>query len=656
MAPSGGRVRSPGGDRGRVVAVLGRIAVVVAMVSVTALVVANPWQAPGGDRPEASRPTAVAASPTLSLPDLEGRQFTGPSFELSLVRSPTAEKAQSKAWYAEETWWLIAVVGDRATHRILRLDVASRTWLDTGVLVDERPDANVDTLIDGDMLYVASAAVRADPTSAGLLTRFHYVPAEGRYVRDPDFPVALTEAGVESIVLARDGRDRLWATWMVEGRLMVSHSLDDDRRWIEPFTPPVEGVQADPDDVSAIVSVDDRVGVMWSNQRDGAFYYVEHREVQGDTGWSPTETVVRGSNMADDHVNLKSAPRGRVVAALKTSRDRDAGSSLASQILLAVRDPDGTWRQAVAGRVKDRHTRPVVLVDGEREVAYILAASPFRGGVVYLKQTPLDRLVLESGLGTPLIASADDPRLANVTSTKQQLTVGSGLVAVASDNTTGRYVTTILPITPGGGPRAVELPPLTDTSLDLVDEAFEVASIDGGLPYGWSLRAPTADAAAVTRTGELGVLRLATPAGGENIRACRAIPALTGRLSATLRLRVSSAERSDAIAALARGPGGDVAEFRLTRDGRIGYVKDGVRVLLKTGWTPGRWYDVRLDLSASERLARLEIRAVGGAASTAVELPWSAGALGVDEICVGLGPGVPGRTLDVDSLSVVGRE
>lgn len=620
----------------------------------TALVVVNLWGGPSRGEPGSIPSPSAGESPITLNPLRSGRTFVGLEFDPSLVDSPTAEKAQSKAWYAEDTWWLIAVAGEEATHRIYRLDLGSSAWLDTGVIVDERPDANIDALIDGSTLYVASAGPRANAASAGRLTRFHYVADQGRYVRDPDFPVNVSDTGAESMVLAHDGRDRLWATWMTDGRLMVSHSLDDDRRWTTPSTPPVDGVVADPDDVSAAVGSGGRIGIMWSNQRDGAVYYVEHRDDDADGRWGQTETVVQGANMADDHINLKEAVGGRIVAALKTSRNNEPGSALLAQILLAVRDPDGTWRQAVAGRVKDRHTRPMVLVAKDGESAYLLATSPYRGGVIYVKQTRLDRLAFESGVGTPLIASPDDPQLANVTSTKQPLDPAYGLVATAADNTTGRYVTAIMPIAPGGGPAAVDLPPLVDSPLDLVGDQFEVAPLGGALPFGWSVRAPAPDKLVVTQASGRGFLRLATPPSGAGVRACRAIPGLGSQLTAGIRIRVSTAAGSDAATALVRGPEGDVTELRFARNGRIAYVRDGVRVLADARWTPGRWYDVSLELAAGERQARITVTSGSGSAVVALAIPWSAEAKGIDELCVGLGPSAAGRTLDVDSLSVVG--
>ena len=69
----------------------------------------------------------------------------------------SASPAQSKLWYAADAWWGGLVSPGANEIHIFRLDWATQTWLDTGTVVDERPDADADFLWTGEHLYVASA-------------------------------------------------------------------------------------------------------------------------------------------------------------------------------------------------------------------------------------------------------------------------------------------------------------------------------------------------------------------------------------------------------------------------------------------------------------------------------------------------------------------
>src|SRR3712207_8920228 len=60
-----------------------------------------------------------------------------------------------------------------------------------------------------------------------------------------------------------------------------------------------------------------------------------------------------------------------------------------------------SWETHQFGRVEDRHTRPVLLVDDEARLVYMLAASPATGGTVYAKWSSLEEIAFPSGRGVP---------------------------------------------------------------------------------------------------------------------------------------------------------------------------------------------------------------------------------------------------------------
>jgi PKD repeat protein len=200
------------------------------------------------------------------------------------------------------------------------------------------------------------------------------------------------------------------------------------------------------DDISSVIAFGgDKVGVMWSNQSTDRDLFAVHADAANDDVWS-TETVLQGPGMADDHINLKTDDAGRVFAAVKTSR---SGSTDPLTMLL-TRDPSGSWSSAVFGLVRDHHTRPIIELDETNDVIHMLATAPESGGTIYEKTSPVDAISFPSGLGTPVMKDADG-KLNNATSTKQNVTAGTGLVVVASGSA-GTYWYGLLNLGGGGGP------------------------------------------------------------------------------------------------------------------------------------------------------------------------------------------------------------
>jgi hypothetical protein len=143
-------------------------------------------------------------------------------------------------------------------------------------------------------------------------------------------------------------------------------------------------------------------------------------------------------------------PNGRAgtehgFAAVKTSLD-DAGAS-SPQIFVLTRDPvTGDWSSAVFGRVSDCHTRPVLVLDSQRNVLHVFATAPDSGcpfagaaGTIFEKTSPMSNLAFPLGRGSPVIRDVTSANMNNVTASKQSVTDATGLVVVASDDVTKRY-------------------------------------------------------------------------------------------------------------------------------------------------------------------------------------------------------------------------
>lgn len=441
------------------------------------------------------------------------------SFAANGVKSPTGRKPETaKLWFNDGSWWGSIFSRARDAYVIERFDWAAGQWIDTGTIIDDRNIARADVLWDGSHLYAVSGGT--DPTSskhAALFLRFSYDRGSHSYSLDAGFPVRLTDAGAETFVLDRDGLGQVWVTFTHDRRVYVTHTLGDDRSWDAPYPLPLaEATNLTPDDISAVVAYDDHVGVMWSDQTDGAMYFAAHRNGAGDDAWS-LSTAIQGPALADDHLNLKSLshdPAGEVFAAIKTSRndlpDADPSDPL---IMLLVLRADGSWEHHVYGTVGDNQTRPLLLIDQEHRELYMFASAPCcSGGSIYYKTSPLDAISFASGEGIPFMRNGRSSAINNPASTRQNLDSSTDLLVIASDDKDNVYVHNTITLTgpPVPAPPASEAEPLpvpepgagagsvdaADASRLLLEDGFESGDFAA-----WTSIAATAGGVAAVEAG-----------------------------------------------------------------------------------------------------------------------------------------------------------
>jgi PKD repeat protein len=361
--------------------------------------------------------------------------------------APTGSKPESKLWWNDGSWWASMWAGGGGFH-IFRLDTLTQKWIDTGVAIDTRAGTRADTLWDGTHLYVASHVFSESPSSGfpSRLYRYSYNPLLKTYSLDAGFPVSINNYKTETLVIDKDSTGKLWATWTQGSQVMMNRTTTGDGSWGTPFALPTSGAtKLSSDDISSVVAFGgNKIGVMWSSQTASAMYFAVHADGQADSTWQQSRTAIAGPNWADDHINLKSlqAVGGRVFAAVKTSLDDVPNPNPnMPQILLLSRDPaTGDWSNAVFGRIGDHHTRPIVMIDETNRVLHMFATAPVTGGTIYEKTSPLDSIAFPSGAGTPVIRDATTVNVNNATSTKQNVTSQTGLVVLASnDSSSGSY-------------------------------------------------------------------------------------------------------------------------------------------------------------------------------------------------------------------------
>jgi PKD repeat protein len=395
--------------------------------------------------------------------------FPGPS-TAGAGTAPTGEKPESKLWFNDGRWWATMYHTASGTYHIWWLDrsASPEAWVDTGVVVDDRPKSRADTLWDGRHLYVASAVFASSNTSAASgnptrLYRFSYDPLARAYTRDAGFPVNINNTSSETIALDEDTNQRLWATWTQGQQVFFNATTTPgaDTSWGTPRVLPVANSGGlDPDDISTLVAFGTpagqggsggQIGVMWSNQTGATTYFAIHNDLDPDGTWQPPETVtLPGPGQSDDHLNVKDLQtddRGRIFAVIKTSLDDVAGSgSSAPLIVVLSRAARGGWSRGTFGTVSDCHTRPVLVLDASGGLVHVYATAPDSGcpfsgtpGTIFEKTSSINSLAFPSGRGTPVLRSAASPNLNNVTATKQTVNSSTGIVIMASDDVAKRY-------------------------------------------------------------------------------------------------------------------------------------------------------------------------------------------------------------------------
>lgn len=405
------------------------LALIVALVALTGLVACEP-------------PPPVGTNPG----DIgwEGPAYTGSS------GAPSGSKPESKVWFHDGRWWGDLWDTTTSDHYIHWYDVSGRRWVRTGTILEDRSGTRSDVLSDGNALYVSSHrfAEGSGSTATGqpaLLRRYSYNPASKTYSLDAGFPVQINDARSETLVIDKDSTGRLWATWTQNAKVMVSVSSVGGQVWGTPFVVPTGDATVDSDDISSLVAFSPgRIGVMWSNQEDDTFYFAHRSDSDPAGTWSPAEVAYTGPSHADDHINLANVSNegGRILAAVKTSR---TGSNPLN-VLLDRNPSNGVWEAHTYGLSSDAHTRPIVVADQEHGVARMFAPASQSGGSVYEKTAPLDDLGFVPGRGNAVLTDATSNDINNPTSTKQPVDATTGLLVLATNDSTRQYWTHFDPL------------------------------------------------------------------------------------------------------------------------------------------------------------------------------------------------------------------
>lgn len=348
------------------------------------------------------------------------RSYLGPRHGVTPVATPTRFEGQSKLAFHDGAWWALMVDEAAGGMRLFELTV-DHTWRPASPLLTTTVVEGGDVLLADGVLHVLT------PMADGLQYSVAEYSATER-TWSPSVPVpALPRTGSEA-TMAMDSAGRLWAAMASRGGLLVAVS-SDGATWSEPFTPPVEGTDLAPSETAGIVAFAGSIGVLWSDQARGRWWFAVHPDAAEPTeGWT-VETPLVGPGMADDHLSVK-ALDDTVVAVVKTSMQDMPGRPVDQPHVVALVRSDGRWRGGVVWTVAARTNAPTVLLSHTGEEMLVVAHAPSEGGNIYLKRGALADLVFETGRGN-LLASGS-AALSDPTSSKQPVDPATGLVVLLS--------------------------------------------------------------------------------------------------------------------------------------------------------------------------------------------------------------------------------
>jgi hypothetical protein len=355
---------------------------------------------------------------------VQGFNYGEPGF------AATRDKTQNKLWFHDNSWWATMINPFTAEVHIFELQDSS--WVDTGVFVDSRPQSNADVVWTGQSLYVASRT----STGALLLQRYGYDAGRTWVPQTPEAEL-IADGGGQSLTIAVDSQDRVWASWIAEGRVWISSSAPGGSDWATPVTPP-GGENVQEDDATAVTALHGGIGLLFSNQERDAFHWISRVDTAPVNEWVEDQEVTQGTNFADGHIDFALSPTGDLYAAVKTSLGDDGEPQESALIEVLHRDPAGTWTKTTAATVSNQMTRAQLLVTKDGAHLILVATSPQSGGSLYYKVTETADPRFSPGKGS-LLLGWENAVINDATTTRAPVDRAIPLIILASDSANAQY-------------------------------------------------------------------------------------------------------------------------------------------------------------------------------------------------------------------------
>jgi hypothetical protein len=369
---------------------------------------------------------AVTACPTLPAPS----SMSGAT-ELNTVKA--------QMWIIDGVWW-----GAFANSGLYFYKRSGNGFV-KGALIDStggRPD----TLWNGTNLFI----LIYKSSSQATLSKYSYNRATQTYTQLSGFPVTLTLSGASAITFAQDSQGNLWAAYTGSGMARVIWSTTADHTiWNMGGFTLASGLPSSGEIAAIVAFGGNKVGVAWSNQAVGEDGFRFHLDGDDGTSWSAKELIdcckFSPGGVADDHMNIKAAPDGRIFLVAKDS-NLNANGTGNGNLHLYVRTSSGTWMPGalVNPDPSAEPTRPSLLLDIENNEVY----------VIYVDSHIDQSLFSHTSMDNPSFGPACQfigVKANNSTSTKQNLDSNTDLMAVGSIN--GQILANVIDLLPSGTSR-----------------------------------------------------------------------------------------------------------------------------------------------------------------------------------------------------------
>ena len=285
----------------------------------------------------------------------------------------TADKPQSKLWWARGHWWAWL------PHGAAEAGIGGRIW--------QRAKTGHWQIVDHLSAFASQLPGRADVVADEsrveavlvdgkriAVVRLYWNDERSRWLPATS-PLVWSEAhAVETATIARaDAADaNLWISYPAQrgkDRSVVVRRLD----------PALSGERVDEtilaeglglDEICVVFAYRESVAVAWSDQKNETLWWRRHEPASD--AWSKREPIASGSRTADDHLSIAMPPgasAGRLLLATKTERDTDGELNLC----LRVHGREG-WTSTHFARKESSSrrdpTRPIVLWLGKPACVY----------------------------------------------------------------------------------------------------------------------------------------------------------------------------------------------------------------------------------------------------------------------------------------------
>ncbi|HPT32990.1 MAG TPA: hypothetical protein PLW67_14165, partial [Prolixibacteraceae bacterium] len=216
---------------------------------------------------------------------------------------PTADKPQSKLWYADHSWWAILpdVTGPTLWKR------AETGWSEIPEVREKLKGVPGRADVWADETLVTAVGVGDSSLTVFRLEKLGGIESvqwDTKVLAVLNPPVAGT---IETATIGKELSGLWWVAAATGSKVCVWHSTDGGKIWGKPY---ILASGIDPDDICVITPLPEGIGVIWSDQVRDAVVMRVHRNGNAPGNWDREILVDSGNKTADDHLNTVLATDG----------------------------------------------------------------------------------------------------------------------------------------------------------------------------------------------------------------------------------------------------------------------------------------------------------------------------------------------------------